>query len=73
MTALEELRGRIVRRWAVNSTFTLNEVYGFETDFASLYPQNAHIRPKLRQLLQLLRDEGTVRFLNDRGAYQRLK
>ena len=50
------------------STFTLKDVYGQELYFAELFPDNRHIREKLRQQLQVLRDAGFVHFLG-RGSY----
>lgn len=53
----------------LGETFTLAEVYEFEADFAIAHPGNRHIREKIRQQLQLLRDRGIIRFLG-RGRYQ---
>ena len=50
--------------------FTLDEIYGFETDLRSKHPHNNNIRPKIRQQLQVLRDRGIVEFLA-RGRYVR--
>lgn len=44
-------------------TFTLADVYTFEGQLAKLHPRNRHIRPKIRQQLQVLRDYGIVEFL----------
>lgn len=49
--------------------FELADVYAFEHELAELYPENDHIRPKIRQQLQVLRDEGLVEFLGD-GQYE---
>lgn len=48
--------------------FTLDEVYAFEDRLALLYPDNRHIRPKIRQQLQVLRDRGYLDFA-ERGRY----
>ncbi len=48
--------------------FTLEDVYGFEDDLASLHPRNRHVRAKIRQQLQVLRDQGIIKFLG-RGNY----
>ncbi|MFQ5815493.1 MAG: Dam-replacing domain protein [Candidatus Hydrothermarchaeaceae archaeon] len=50
-------------------TFTLNEAYSFEDELSKLHPRNKHIRPKIRQQLQVLRDHGIIEFV-DRGAYR---
>ena len=49
--------------------FTLSEIYQFEKRLAKLHPRNKHIRPKIRQQLQILRDRGVIKFL-DKGLYQ---
>lgn len=51
------------------STFTLQQVYDFEGELSELHPKNKHIRPKIRQQLQVLRDKGVIDFLGD-GWYQ---
>jgi type II restriction enzyme len=50
-------------------TFTLADVYTFESRLADLHPKNKHIRPKIRQQLQVLRDYGIVEFLG-KGIYR---
>ena len=49
--------------------FTLDKVYAFETHLSGLYPMNQHVRQKIRQQLQVLRDRGFVEFLG-RGRYR---
>lgn len=49
--------------------FTLPEVYDHEDALAELHPNNAHIRAKIRQQLQILRDLGLLTFLGD-GSYR---
>lgn len=51
--------------------FTLADVYAQEATLAALYPGNNNIRPKIRQQLQVLRDQGWLAF-NGRGTYQRI-
>jgi type II restriction enzyme len=50
-------------------TFTLDAVYGFEHKLSKLYPNNRHIRDKIRQQLQVLRDLQFIDFLGA-GRYQ---
>lgn len=50
-------------------TFTLADVYAFERQLAELHPRNKHIRPKIRQQLQILRDYSIVEFLG-KGIYR---
>ncbi|MFN3838112.1 MAG: DpnI domain-containing protein [Brevundimonas sp.] len=51
--------------------FTLAEVYAREAALAALYPGNSNVRPKIRQQLQVLRDQGWLAF-NGRGTYRRV-
>ena len=50
-------------------TFTLAEVYVFRDHLARLHPENKNIRPKIRQQLQILRDNGIIEFLG-KGNYR---
>jgi type II restriction enzyme len=50
--------------------FTLDDVYAFEADLAAIYPGNNNVRPKIRQQLQVLRDQGFLQFLGG-GRYRR--
>lgn len=50
-------------------SFELTDVYQFEDRLSERYPENQHIRAKIRQQLQVLRDEGLITFLGD-GEYQ---
>lgn len=49
--------------------FTLQEMYGFEDELSELHPANMHIRPKIRQQLQVLRDRQILKF-EGRGTYK---
>ena len=49
--------------------FTLADVYAHTDALAKLHPNNAHIRDKIRQQLQVLRDLGLLKFLGD-GSYR---
>lgn len=53
-------------------TFSLHQVYAFENILQQKHPDNHHIRPKIRQQLQILRDRGLLIFLGD-GRYQKIK
>ena len=57
--------------------FTLADVYAHADDLAKLHPKNAHVRDKIRQQLQVLRDLGLLEFLSPglprarpRGSYR---
>jgi type II restriction enzyme len=49
--------------------FTLADVYARAAALARLHPQNLHVRDKIRQQLQVLRDLGFLEFLGG-GCYQ---
>ncbi len=48
--------------------FTLKDAYGFEADLKRRYPANHHVREKIRQQLQVLRNSGILIF-KSRGHY----
>jgi len=50
--------------------FEIADVYRFEERMRQLYPENMHVREKMRQQLQVLRDAGFIEFLG-RGRYRR--
>jgi type II restriction enzyme len=49
--------------------FTLADIYSHEQELARLHPKNLHVRPKIRQQLQILRDLGLLDFLGS-GSYR---
>lgn len=49
--------------------FDINDVYAFELQLSSIYPENNNVKPKIRQQLQVLRDNGYLEFLG-RGRYR---
>jgi type II restriction enzyme len=49
--------------------FQLDDVYAFEDRLAQMYPNNRHVRQKIRQQLQVLRDHGYLDFVT-RGYYR---
>jgi type II restriction enzyme len=60
MKCIEKVRKR---------TFTIEELYRFEDELRMTYPSNRHIREKMRQKLQILRDRGYLEFVG-RGTYR---
>ena len=48
--------------------FTLDDVYVFERELSKKHPNNRHIKDKIRQQLQILRDRDYLKFI-DRGRY----
>ena len=62
MRCIEQLRKR---------DFTLDEVYAFEKELSALHPDNKHVKDKIRQQLQVLRDKGYLDFVKGaRGRYR---
>jgi type II restriction enzyme len=49
--------------------FNIDDVYTFERRLSILYPNNRHIKQKIRQQLQVLRDHGYIEFVS-RGVYR---
>jgi type II restriction enzyme len=49
--------------------FSLADVYQFETELASKHIGNRHVKDKIRQQLQVLRDQGFLEFIG-RGQYR---
>ena len=49
--------------------FSLDDVYAYEAHLSALYPGNRNVRPKIRQQLQVLRDQGYIDFVG-RGLYR---
>ena len=50
------------------ANFTLDEVYEYEHELSLLHPENYHIKDKIRQQLQILRDKNYIDFIS-RGKY----
>jgi type II restriction enzyme len=59
---------RCIERLGKNR-FSLGEVYGFERELSDAYPGNQHIKAKIRQKLQVLRDNGYLEFVG-KGIYK---
>ena len=49
--------------------FALDDVYAFESELSKLHKENKHIKDKIRQQLQVLRDKGYLEFVR-RGVYR---
>lgn len=52
-----------------NRDFTLSDMYAFEDELRLLHPGNRHIKDKIRQQLQVLRDKRYLHFIS-RGCYR---
>ena len=51
------------------AAFSLDDVYAYEDRLTELYPNNQNVRPKIRQQLQVLRDQGYIDF-SGKGRYR---
>lgn len=49
--------------------FSLDEIYGFEDFLSKKHPDNRHVKDKIRQQLQFLRNKGYLEFV-ERGHYR---
>jgi len=49
--------------------FALDDVYVFENELSQLHPDNKHVKDKIRQQLQVLRDKGYLEF-RSKGHYK---
>jgi type II restriction enzyme len=80
-TAFLAAEGQASRGWLLetiqcaeqtsSSIFTLDEIYANEVRLQAVFPGNRNIRPKLRQQLQVMRDNGLIEFLGQ-GRYRKL-
>lgn len=65
MTWKDEVRKQLIQYHQDEDTseFSLQEFYAFsEDELSATYPNNNHVRAKIRQILQQLRDQGEIRF-----------
>ena len=54
-----------------DKVFTLEQMYKFEEMLAIKHPDNHHVKDKIRQQLQMLRDNGIIEFTG-RGHYKKI-
>lgn len=69
LTGWNHLVYTLIKSHFKNYVFSLQDLYHFEEHFKEAYPTNLHIKDKLRQILQQLRDKGLLIFLT-KGTYQ---
>lgn len=55
----------------LDANFSLNQVYAFANLLKLKHPENNHVKDKIRQQLQVLRDKGIIEFTG-RGHYRKL-
>jgi type II restriction enzyme len=56
----------------LDETFTLKQIYTFESHLRTKYPNNQFIKDKIRQQLQVLRDKGLIEFKGN-GKYKKIR
>lgn len=62
-----------LQAFAIGEVFSLADLYEYSVYFKEKYPDNMHVEAKIRQILQYLRDDGIIDFVNNNGEYKRLK
>ena len=70
----EDVARIVCRLWAIGEIFHLQQLCEHK-EFADLvrrHPENHSPREKVRQVLQNLRDEGMLEFIDYHGTYKRL-
>ena len=71
----QQTRGWTLDVWqcidSLDTNFSLNQVYAFSNLLKLKHPENNHIKDKIRQQLQMLRDRGIIEFIG-RGHYRKL-
>ena len=55
---------------SLDSVFTLHDVYNKENELQKLFPDNNHIKDKIRQQLQFIRDDNVIIF-HGNGKYEK--
>ena len=61
----------IHREWNPGDSFSIDDMYSFHDELRQQHPLNRHIADKIRQQLQVLRDEGVLEFVDNHGTYRR--
>lgn len=54
-----------------DDVFTLDDICTFEEELQEKYSKNNHVKDKIRQKLQVLRDNGYIEFMGN-GEYRKL-
>lgn len=72
MTWKKQLYDEIAKAHDVGDDFELEELYALEQKFKGWYPQNQHVLETMRDVIQDLRDEGKIKFIDYDGKYQRI-
>jgi hypothetical protein len=65
----KEVLHLIRSHWHSDHVFSLSDVYTFTGQLTGRHPANLHVKAKIRQTLQQLRDEGEITFVDNEGHY----
>lgn len=52
--------------------FTLNDIYEYKSELSQLHPDNHEVEAKIRQQLQILRNQGKIVFVDNNGTYKKI-
>ena len=63
---------RLVYERLPEGVFQTSDMYIYEGDFQQFYPENRHIKDKIRQILQQLRDMGLIKHISE-NRWQRIE
>ena len=55
----------------LSTNFSLSEVYRYERYLREIHPSNSNVKAKIRQQLQVLRDNKIIKFLSN-GKYMKI-
>ena len=53
--------------------FSLADVYRYKDELQVIFPLSKNIESRIRENLQLLRDDGYLEFVDNQGNYRRLR
>jgi predicted transcriptional regulator of viral defense system len=70
MTWITDVRSIIKRKR--RNVITLDQLYQFEKQLGKGHRKNRHVKAKIRQVAQILRDEGLLEFMEP-GVYRIIK
>jgi len=59
-----------LKGYGLGDIFTLDDAYTCEVALGRMHPKNQHIRAKIRQQLQIMRDHDVIEFVNNSGTYR---
>ena len=67
------LREAVKKHFSIGETFTIDDIYRYEETLSIVFPNNNTARATLRRNLQGLRDQGIIKFVDNRGTCRRVQ